>query len=322
MCKEYLEMISAAADGELCCGDLERLRRHMDGCASCASRFELYRLISEAVTREETAPPDALPGFVSERIAAAPRVGAGAASAPAAAASSPLRARPVWTRRAASHPARRRTNLRRLLPVACLVALLFAIRTNRMAENNRRELAAMTGGAYSRSSDYSPEIQNYSAGAGQGVGRSAPAEGRDSASADGGASVKEDAIGARDSAPEGESAPAAARDTPENMYAVPPVSEPAPEADGAAQRSPSGGDGAGYAMSSATSGYDASGFYAVVRVTGELPDMLLGKPMGELGNGEYLIRVTRAEADELIGQGCDAELTDGDLPEAAVIYKP
>jgi hypothetical protein len=82
-------------------------------------------------------------------------------------------------------------------------------------------------------------------------------------------------------------------------------------------------DGAVSMLSPAPSVYDTGGFYAVVRITGELPELLLGKPMSELGNGEYLILVTRDEADELIALGYEAETeTAGrDSSEAVVIYK-
>jgi hypothetical protein len=334
-------MISAMADGELSGGEAERLQRHIDGCPSCASRLELYKLMSEAVSQDEAEAPGELRVRVLERIASMPVPRAGAA--PETVSADPALPRPVWTRRArAPAPARRRGNLRRLLPVACLVVLLFAIRTSRMAEYNRRELEMMTGGgAYLGSSDYTPEIRDYNYDVGSGG---------DGVTADADFPAGEDAPAAKESVytsnqtSEAESASAAPAAAPEEPSAIPIPSLDASVSESLSEKEPSsaqrqetgassrptddmtrydtpGDDSEIYSLPPAPSGYNPDELYAFVWITGELPETLLGKSLDDLGNGEYSIRVTRAEADKLIGLGYEAQLTGLDLPEAVVIYK-
>jgi hypothetical protein len=326
-------MISAMADGELSGDESERLRLHIEDCPSCASRLELYGVMSEAASRDEADVPDALLALVSERIAVMPTPRSGRGGAPETLSANPPRPRPVRSRRVSAPAARRRSNLRRLLPVACLIALLFAVRTNRMAENNRRELDAITGeSAYSRDPDYSPGIQHDDSGAGSAAGGGGR-PGADEDSAEIGA-PEEAPMADAEIAPQYPSSdsalpaapPAAAPPgdmpgaTGEQSSAQTDDTVPAPDTGDAPQSGLSGSDGAGYETSSAASGYDTSGLYAVISISGELPELLAGKPVIDLGNGEYSIRITRTEADELIGQGYEAKLTGSDLPEAVVIW--
>ena len=61
-------------------------------------------------------------------------------------------------------------------------------------------------------------------------------------------------------------------------------------------------------------------YYAVITVTGQLPDVLKDYEKTDAGDGSYLIEVTVSTADQLISKGYEAEPGDDSLTEALVVY--
>jgi hypothetical protein len=81
---------------------------------------------------------------------------------------------------------------------------------------------------------------------------------------------------------------------------------------------------------SATAGGDAetavlprnsADYYAVITITGQLPDILKDDEKMDAGDGSYLIDISRETAEALIDEGYEAELGDENLTEALVIYR-
>jgi len=67
-CSEYLELISAYADGELSESDKLLTEEHLSVCENCASILEVYRSITLAVDESCVEPPDSLCAGVMDRV--------------------------------------------------------------------------------------------------------------------------------------------------------------------------------------------------------------------------------------------------------------
>ena len=67
-CNEFIELVSAYADGELNESDKRRLEEHMDACEACSSLLELYRDISVAADDSCIPPPDSLSRAVMDVV--------------------------------------------------------------------------------------------------------------------------------------------------------------------------------------------------------------------------------------------------------------
>ncbi len=70
-CNEYRELISCRLDGELDAADVSSLEKHLEGCPSCRSYYELLSAVLGAEAKVE--PPPALLAGVMEGIKTAPR---------------------------------------------------------------------------------------------------------------------------------------------------------------------------------------------------------------------------------------------------------
>ena len=67
-CVEYLELISAYADGELTETEKRRVETHLEACENCSAILELYREISVAAVEASVPAPDALRNGVMGQI--------------------------------------------------------------------------------------------------------------------------------------------------------------------------------------------------------------------------------------------------------------
>jgi anti-sigma factor (TIGR02949 family) len=67
-CAEYIELISAYADGELTDAEKRRLEDHLGACESCSALLDIYREISIATDEACLPAPDALRTGVMEKI--------------------------------------------------------------------------------------------------------------------------------------------------------------------------------------------------------------------------------------------------------------
>ena len=68
-CSEYMEQISAYADGELTESDKLKLEDHLRVCTDCSSILEVYRRITLTVEESCIPAPESLCGSIMERIA-------------------------------------------------------------------------------------------------------------------------------------------------------------------------------------------------------------------------------------------------------------
>ena len=68
LCKEFAELISAYADGELAEPDKERVEAHLSTCGNCSALLEFYTGISAAVAVSGSPAPESLRGSVMEKI--------------------------------------------------------------------------------------------------------------------------------------------------------------------------------------------------------------------------------------------------------------
>lgn len=67
-CNEFLELISAYADGEISDADKKAAQVHLETCKSCSAFLELYKEISVAASEAMVTPPPALRIGVMERV--------------------------------------------------------------------------------------------------------------------------------------------------------------------------------------------------------------------------------------------------------------
>jgi len=67
-CSEFIELISAYADGELTESDSKRVESHLASCEKCSALLELYREISVAEHESNAPAPDALRDGVMEKV--------------------------------------------------------------------------------------------------------------------------------------------------------------------------------------------------------------------------------------------------------------
>lgn len=64
-CRKYIELISAAVDGELSAADRSALEHHLDICSECRKTMEVFSSISENFPRDTEAPENLLPGTMA-----------------------------------------------------------------------------------------------------------------------------------------------------------------------------------------------------------------------------------------------------------------
>jgi len=76
-CTEFIELISAYADGELTGSDKQRLKEHLGVCENCSAILDLYREISVAAEESGAPVPDALRDGVMEKVLLEDAHGAG-----------------------------------------------------------------------------------------------------------------------------------------------------------------------------------------------------------------------------------------------------
>jgi anti-sigma factor RsiW len=301
---QYQERISAYIDGELPGDESKELEAHMRGCPSCAALLDFYRLVAEteSETRAALKIPEQLFKTVSERVSSMPAPAAAPVFSPA-----PPRARGITARRPASSRTRRKIGIRRLLPVACVIILLFASRLIRenpdnmapkyvsgsMSSYDLRRAASPSVEAPGAAPEFDVSGELYSDDAEELAPNAAP-------SSDGAAKDPHLGAGSESSFTSGAAPMPAPEDIPEY----------APESaavETEAELEPEGADTA----------------YAVIRIYGELPDMLLDKSETAFDGVAFSIEVTRAEADALIGElGFDAEFTGVESDIALVIHTP
>jgi len=67
-CVEYLELISAHADGELSEFDSKRVEEHLDTCENCSALLDLYSDLSAAIVESTEPAPEELCSGVMEKI--------------------------------------------------------------------------------------------------------------------------------------------------------------------------------------------------------------------------------------------------------------
>jgi hypothetical protein len=306
-CGEYLEMVSAFADGETPDGAAQtlELKAHMSRCAACASLLEFYRLVSETQSEAISVceAPEELLRRVMDGVASLPP--------PAQIVRAPSRTAPVRTAPAARTGfGARRTGARgarrhmRLLPVVCFIMMLIALR--------------VTGGRQDEAGPYTPVIRKreYTLTRPPGMsGEAAPGSGREDSEAmpstseiqadDGGGYS---GFGGDEDVRWGAGASAPAQDALGGTEAE---AGTVSEAD------------AGVLIEAEDEPEGAGEPYAIIRVSGATPDVLLGKPREVLESGGYAVRVSRAEADAMIGEsGFEVELSGSDTDFALVIYTP
>ena len=78
-CADYLELISAYADGELTEPDRRRVEEHLEACGQCSAILGVYREISIAANEACVPAPDALRDGVMEKVLGGGAAGSGAA---------------------------------------------------------------------------------------------------------------------------------------------------------------------------------------------------------------------------------------------------
>jgi len=106
-CADFLELISAYADGELPEPDRRRVEEHLEACGQCSAILDFFREISVAANESCVPAPGELCGGVMEKVLGGRAAGNGAAGA---------------------RPRLVRTALTRYLPLAaCLAVMLISL---------------------------------------------------------------------------------------------------------------------------------------------------------------------------------------------------
>ncbi|MBR6258643.1 MAG: zf-HC2 domain-containing protein [Oscillospiraceae bacterium] len=331
-CNEFRELISCRLDGELDAADVSSLEKHLEGCPSCRSYYELLSAVLGAETKVE--PPPALLAGVMEGIKTAPR---------------PKRnvLRPVITVAAAA---------------ACLAIVIAAVGVPKFTERND---AVSAGGA--APSQYnlgaSAPLRTTSPENTYPVSAASDEIAEDS-------DVSYNMIA--ESAPEPEpapeppalkSAPAAAEEAPqEDSVPLPPVgfdggSKPADASASAGSTAPAASSsndtraaGGGAAPDTRTPEMPAEdmpespaalpvpedevdeekalfisptgGYRAIVHIRGELPEELLDYDLIELDDGRFEIFAPAELLPALESAGCEVDYQDEESDVIYIVYKP
>jgi anti-sigma factor RsiW len=275
------------ADGELPDGELARLRQHIGICPSCARRFALYEFVSLCAGGGEIDAPAELAEYVMDKVA---RLPSPRKDAPVLAAVPAPRA----YRRPAKGPAPRRAqamnarNMRRLLPVAVVVLLMFVLKARLPDIRARQERSSSPPASAPAPRPNVPSPSAYSDGSGE-AGGEAPAM------------------------PPSAAADMADMDSNEAEYAELPGEMPEANMGAASEYN-----------DARTASPAPAELYGAVTVTGDLPVLLLGRAMMETDYGVYALLATRDEADYLIALGYEASLTDAISQDAVaiILYAP
>jgi anti-sigma factor RsiW len=325
-----LELISALADGELSADEAERARAHIAGCERCRALYELYTQASLTLSGAGDAqPPDSLAKSVLAAVETMDTPRADVQRSLPQTPRLPSTIKPSVRQR----PARRRSNLPRLLPVACLAVLLFALHSQNVKRAGTPPSSPSSGSVYApRPSASAPQGEAEKSAAQEDGARNGglPDTDYNTSGATPQASPHTPGTTADDSMPAPEANPTA--DNEDDMHAMLAPGDAAEIAEAAGSGGGAGADGADSADGADADGTvtgtigvdDAGAVYATLTVTGELPELLFGKSIEVMSDGTLSMLISRDEADALIALGYTAAMPeDGELSAVAlVIYEP
>jgi len=318
-CIDYLELLSAYIDGELAEGDKKRVEEHLETCENCSAILDLYRETSVSTDEWLVPAPEALRTGVMEKILKRPKTIRIALTRylPVAACLAVMLATLPWI----IDYHNRKADVNGSAPGAAQEMLAAApapggIMQDSGFENDRDEMATARGGG---------DTAGGSAPSSSAPGSSAPS-GASGGSAIGPAAISPEAPTNADAAPRAE-------DSSVTDDAGTVGNEPSGELAVDVGLAPPSVDDAGLSPVSPEAWNipgDFGDIYALIEITGELPEFLAAydpEPTGDRTGLEMIYRIPRAVARELIDEisardGVDIPVINEDSEYAIVLYTP
>ena len=286
-CTKYRELLSGFVDNALTEAEKTELTAHLKGCAACRALLAVYRDVANAAEESMAEPPADFAAGVMQRIKALDSPDGKVSNIAAGRARTKKSYKPVIISFVAA--------------AACL-ALAFIVTPQLFQFGGSGKTASM---ADAPAAEAAPEAYSLQA---QVQPSAAPAAGTDIA-----LKATESDAGHGDAVrPESTENPGGG--APDAMTGI--MASPVPSA----APSYSGVDGLPHVKNWTTE--DLTEYYAVITISGQLPELLAVNARVDNGNGTYTIEVTVDIADQLVRDGYTAEPGNAEKTKVLVIYTP
>ncbi len=288
-CKNYREIISCYADGELSGNEKNRLERHLEECASCRSLLTFYKSIASAAEESLVEPPEKYTESIMDKIRELPEDSRTHISA---AKSQKKALRPVIISFVAA--------------AACLALVLMA----------SPGLFGLTGGKSSTASVPRASASSAPAAYEAAAAPEAPADDmreydsmKAAEEADDGSSAG--VAGGINSAPASDAGDAETAPLPElGITAVSPTPMPVPSVEPQIQATGKGETD------------ELRIYYAVFIIQGQLPDVIKDNARTDNSDGTFNIEISVETANSLIEDGFTADMGAPESDIALIKYTP
>ena len=281
-CLNFMELISSYIDGEISETEKKNLEAHIETCESCASFLRAYKGISSAVEAGETVPPPSLRENVMAKIKSGPAI---------------LNAHENDRSKII------RLTLRRYVPLAaCVAIIILAMLPISRQWNSKSKPDAGTNMAMPPSAAPVPSPSALAPSGGLQRNETTPfaANEMDAPAEDSDTSAMRPALEGTGLAP-----PASPGAT---MPALTDISEPE---NGTDKTETSGGE---------TLDYNVSEYFALVRVDGQLPELLSDVILIADEDGTSYAFIPAEDVEALVSLGYGAEYHNKDAATAIVVY--